>query len=117
MPACHRARASHPTMAASLVAGLLLLAACGPSNATLCAELTTDPCPPGKATLVDDQDTCLYDLEASSCTGEYRALVECDIANPSCNTRNPDGSLTLDGPIECGDELDAFLGCAMSGGG
>jgi hypothetical protein len=100
-----------------LLVALVVAAGCGPSDATLCAELTTNPCPAGKATLVDDMATCLNDLHASTCSGQYKALVECQIANPSCNTKNPDGSLTLDGPVECGDELDAFLGCGASGGG
>lgn len=100
----------------ALFALLPLFAACGPSDKELCDELqsSSSQCPPGKTTLVDDEPTCIEDL-GSGCRDKYKALVECQIANPSCNTENADGSLTLDGPIECGDELDKFLGCAESG--
>jgi hypothetical protein len=102
--------------ASSLIALLLFAAGCGPSDTTLCNELTSNPCPPGKATLVDDQTTCINDLHGNICSSEYKTLVECQIAHPSCNTKNPDGSLTLDGPVECADELDKFLGCGRAHG-
>jgi hypothetical protein len=87
---------------------------CGPSAETLCHELQVNPCPPGKATLVDPYSDCVQNL-GSPCAGPYRAYVECQIAHPSCNTLHPDGSMTLDGPITCGDELNKFIACGLGG--
>jgi hypothetical protein len=85
--------------------------ACGPSDEELCAQQHDPSCPAGKEALVDPEDTCVENLKGP-CGDEYEALITCEIDEPSCNTKNPDGSLTLDGKSACGSERDKFLGCA-----
>jgi len=94
-----------------LVVASFASVACGPSDEELCAQQHDPSCPAGKEALVDDVDACVENLKGP-CGDEYEALITCEIDEPSCNTKNPDGSLTLDGKDTCGSERDEFLGCA-----
>jgi hypothetical protein len=84
---------------------------CGPSDEELCAQQHDPQCPAGKKAFADPEDVCLENLKGP-CGDEYEDLITCEIDEPSCNTKNPDGSVTLDGEDTCGSERTKFLGCA-----